>query len=66
VGGQDRVLAIETERGILVIPYDCAIEEALAIAADGAREYRNGICRPTQQRLDDIAEGAFWRTVLIG
>ena len=43
VGAGDRMLAIETERGILLTPYDPAIEEALAIAAEGARNYRNAL-----------------------
>ncbi len=37
------MLAIETERGILLTPYDPAIEEALVIAAEGARKYRNAL-----------------------
>ncbi len=43
VGAGDRMLAIETERGILLTPYDPVTEEALAIAADGARKYRNAL-----------------------
>ena len=43
MGAGDCTLAIETERGILVIPYDPAIEEALVIAAKGARKYRNAL-----------------------
>ena len=37
----DTVFAIETDSGILITPYDSDTEEALAIAADVARRYRN-------------------------
>jgi putative addiction module antidote len=43
VGAGDRMLAIETDRGILITPYDPVTEEALAIAAQGARQYRNAL-----------------------
>jgi putative addiction module antidote len=43
LGPGDRVLAIEAERGILLTPYDPAIEQALAIAARAARKYRNAL-----------------------
>lgn len=36
----DRVLAVETERGILLTPYDPATEEALRVAARAAKRYR--------------------------
>jgi len=36
----DRVLAVETERGILLTPYDPATERALDIAARAAKKYR--------------------------
>jgi putative addiction module antidote len=39
----DRVLAVETERGILLTPYDPDTERALAIAAQLARKYRNAL-----------------------
>lgn len=39
----DRVLAVETDRGILLTPYDPDVERALAIAARGARKYRNAL-----------------------
>lgn len=39
----DRVLAIETERGILPTPYDPTVERALAFAAHAARRYRNAL-----------------------
>jgi hypothetical protein len=37
----DTVLAVETERGILLTPYDPDIEEALAVAAKVGGEHRN-------------------------
>ena len=43
LGAGDRVLAIETERGILLTPYDPAVEEELAIAARAARKDRNAL-----------------------
>jgi len=39
----DRVLALETERGILLTPYDPTIEKALAIAAKVSKKYRNAL-----------------------
>jgi antitoxin MazE len=39
----DRVLALETERGILLTPYDPKIEKALAIAARVSKRYRNAL-----------------------
>lgn len=36
----DRVLALETERGILLTPYDPETEDALKIAAKAAKKYR--------------------------
>lgn len=39
----DRVLAVETDRGILLTPYDPATERALMIAAKAARRYRNAL-----------------------
>ena len=39
----DRVLAVETEDGILVSPYDPTVEKALALAARTARKYRNAL-----------------------
>jgi hypothetical protein len=39
----DTVLAVETERGILLTPYDPDIEEALAIAAKVGGKYRNAL-----------------------
>lgn len=39
----DRVLAVETERGILLTPYDPETERALTIAAKAAKKYRNAL-----------------------
>jgi putative addiction module antidote len=39
----DTVIAIETDRGILLTPYDPDTEEALALAAEVARTYRNAL-----------------------
>ena len=39
----DTIIAIETERGILLTPYDPDIEEALSIATQVARDYRNAL-----------------------
>lgn len=39
----DSVLAIETERGILLTPYDPDMDEAMAIAAKVSRKYRNAL-----------------------
>ena len=39
----DTVLAIETDRGILLTPYDPEVEEALAIAGRVAGTYRNAL-----------------------
>jgi putative addiction module antidote len=36
----DTVIAIETDRGILLTPYDPDTEEALSIATEVARDYR--------------------------
>lgn len=37
----DDVLAIETDRGVLISPYDPETERALEAAAKVARKYRN-------------------------
>jgi bifunctional DNA-binding transcriptional regulator/antitoxin component of YhaV-PrlF toxin-antitoxin module len=37
----DRVLAVETDRGILLTPYDPDAERALRVAAKAAKKYRN-------------------------
>jgi putative addiction module antidote len=39
----DRVLAVETDSGILLTPYDPTTERALMIAAKAARKYRNAL-----------------------
>lgn len=39
----DSVLAVETEHGILLTPYDPAIESGLAIAARAAKRYRHAL-----------------------
>ena len=43
LGPGDRVLAVETDRGILLTPYDPETERALVIAARVARKYRNAL-----------------------
>jgi antitoxin MazE len=39
----DRVLAVETDRGILLTPYDPDVEAGLAMAARAARKFRNAL-----------------------
>lgn len=39
----DRVLAVETEDGILLSPYDPTVERALAAAVQTAKKYRNAL-----------------------
>ncbi len=39
----DRVLAVETERGILLTPYDPDVEAGLAVAAHAAKKFRNAL-----------------------
>jgi putative addiction module antidote len=39
----DRILAVETDRGILLTPYNPATTEALATAAKAARRYRHAL-----------------------
>ena len=43
LGVGDRILAVETDRGILLSPYDPTIEKALALAAKTAKKYRNAL-----------------------
>ena len=43
LGVGDRVLAVETSQGILLSPYDPAIEKALVLAAKAAKTYRNAL-----------------------
>ena len=37
----DTVLAVETDRGVLLTPYDEATEHALEVAARAAKKHRN-------------------------
>ncbi len=39
----DRVLAVETAQGVLLTPYDPAVEQGLALAARTAKKYRNAL-----------------------
>lgn len=39
----DRVLAVETERGILLTPYDPDELQALEVAAKAAKKHRNAL-----------------------
>jgi putative addiction module antidote len=39
----DRVLAVETDRGILLTPYDDDEERALKLAARAAKRYRHAL-----------------------
>ena len=39
----DQVLAVETDRGILLTPYAPEADEALRIAAKAAKKYRNAL-----------------------
>lgn len=39
----DRVLAVETDNGILLTPYDPQVEQGLEIAARAAKRYRNAL-----------------------
>ena len=39
----DRVLAIETEKGILLTPYDPSAQRAVEIASRAAKKYRNAL-----------------------
>ena len=43
LGVGDRVLAVETENGILLSPYDPTVEKALAVASQTAKRYRNAL-----------------------
>lgn len=43
LGPGDRVLAVETEQGILLTPYDPKVERALEIASRAAKKYRNAL-----------------------
>jgi putative addiction module antidote len=39
----DRILAVETDRGILLTPYDPKVEKALGIARGLAKKYRTAL-----------------------
>jgi putative addiction module antidote len=39
----DRVLAVETDRGILLTPYDPDVERALRVAAGVAKKFRSAL-----------------------
>jgi putative addiction module antidote len=39
----DRVLAVETDRGILLTPYDPDVDRALKVAGLAAKKYRNAL-----------------------
>ncbi len=39
----DRLLAVETEDGILLTPYDPVTQKALALAARAAKKYRGAL-----------------------
>ena len=39
----DRVLAVETDRGILLTPYDPEVERALTVATKLAKKHRNAL-----------------------
>ena len=39
----DRVLAVETDRGILLTPYDPQVERALSVATKAAKKFRNAL-----------------------
>jgi putative addiction module antidote len=43
LGPGDRVLAVETEQGILLTPYDPTVERALEIASLAAKKYRHAL-----------------------
>ncbi len=39
----DRILAVETDRGILLTPFDPETERALTVAAKAAKKYRHAL-----------------------
>lgn len=39
----DEVFVVETDRGLLITPYDPAFEEAMAAYERGASQYRNAL-----------------------
>lgn len=43
IGAGDRVFAIETDRGILLTPYDPDYDRAMQMYDRGAKQYRNAM-----------------------
>lgn len=43
LGVGDRVLVVETERGLLLTPYNPDVEAGLKVAARAAKKYRNAL-----------------------
>jgi antitoxin MazE len=43
IAAGDRVHLVETERGILITPYDPDFAEAMALYEEGSKEYRNAM-----------------------
>jgi antitoxin MazE len=43
LGAGDRAYLVETERGVLLTPYDPDFEAAMEIYEEGARAYRNAM-----------------------
>ncbi len=43
LGVGDRVLVVETKRGLLLTPYDPDVEAGLKVAARAAKKYRNAL-----------------------
>lgn len=39
----DELFAVETDRGILLTPYDPQFERAMRVYEEGARKYRNAL-----------------------
>lgn len=39
----DRVFAVQTEKGILITPYDPEFEQAMKVYERGARKYRDAL-----------------------
>lgn len=43
IGAGDQLFAIETERGVLLTPYDPNFERAMRVYERGAKKYRNAL-----------------------